>query len=226
MIAERLQVYSQDWMLSFLSPDVLLVTVVLPFLIGSIPWGYIITRAHGQDIRELGSGNIGMTNVWRVLGWKAGLLVFLLDLAKGIIPVLIAMHYLSAAYVRGEDRFPASWPYAPLIAGVFAVLGHTFTPWLKFKGGKGVATGLGVGVALYGVWILIPLTVFGATLLVTRLVSAGSLLAALALVTISFWQPDYVWPFGIIAAVLVFYTHRSNIRRIIAGTENRVSFGR
>ena len=126
-----------------------------------------------------------------------------------------------------------------MLVGLAAVLGHTFTPWLKFKGGKGVATGLGVAIALYQVWILIPLTVFLLALGISRMVSLSSIIAAITLALVGFLaappHSDFLyvltaqwrlWPFGILALLLVLYTHRSNIKRILNGTENKVSFGR
>jgi glycerol-3-phosphate acyltransferase PlsY len=235
---------------------VAIVLVILGFLSGSIPFGLLVATQYGMDIRRVGSGNIGMTNVWRVLGWKPGVAVLLLDMAKGLVPVLVAVFFLTPTYTTGATGwtigiFPelslgsgtsialAIGKLGPLFVGFAAVLGHTFTPWLGFKGGKGVATGLGVAIALYGYWILIPAVVFLIALLLSRMVSVSSVSAAVALAVIGFiaapannpnlWvgiQQWRLWPFGILIAMFVFYTHRSNIRRILDGTENKVSFRR
>lgn len=235
---------------------VALLLIALGFLAGSIPFGLLVARHYGMDIRAAGSGNIGMTNVWRVLGWKPGVAVLLLDVAKGLIPVLIAILFLTPSYTTGavgwtigffpELSIGVGTPFAlaigklaPMLVGIAAVLGHTFTPWLGFKGGKGVATGLGVAIALYGYWILVPAGVFLLLLLLTRMVSVSSIFASIALAAIGFiaapadspqlWteiQQWRLWPFGILAFLLVLCTHRSNIRRILNGTENKVSFRR
>jgi acyl phosphate:glycerol-3-phosphate acyltransferase len=198
-----------------------LATVLLlltSFLCGSIPFGLFIARAYGMDIRAAGSGNIGATNVWRVLGWKPGVLVLVLDALKGLLPVLLAL---------GLSRSVAMSTYVPMLTGLAAVLGHTFTPWLRFKGGKGVATGLGVAIALYQVWILIPLGVFLLGFFATRMVSVGSILAAVTLALLSLLPvARHLWPFGVLAALLVVWTHRSNIKRILNGTEYRTPLGR
>ncbi|MDQ3024498.1 MAG: glycerol-3-phosphate 1-O-acyltransferase PlsY, partial [bacterium] len=220
----------------------------LGFLLGSIPFGLIVSKHCGVDIRALGSGNIGMTNVWRSLGWKPGLLVFVLDVLKGLVPTCLAYRACIGAQVTlaavGPDPNPMfdydtknyehlhyteyvwlgvpsgnAWAYVPMVVGLAAVLGHTFTPWLRFKGGKGVATGLGVAMALYQWWILVPLTLFVVSLAVTRMVSLSSLLAAAAIAGLCLNRGlTHLWPFGIVVFLLVLWTHRSNIRRIIAGT--------
>jgi glycerol-3-phosphate acyltransferase PlsY len=159
------------------------------YLLGSIPFGLLVARVYGKDIRELGSGNIGMTNVWRHLGWKPGLLVLILDVLKGFIPTWLALVW-SASQV--SQRFPDSTAEVNEMTvlagsvwfGLGAVLGHTYTPWLKGKGGKGIATGLGVAIALFQAWILIPIAVFLVLLATTRMVSLSSLIAVLSLMAI------------------------------------------
>ena len=136
--------------------------VLTGFLAGSVPFGWLVTRAARIDIRKVGSGNIGGTNVWRAMGWHWGLTVLLLDLLKGLLPVVGLM--LCVAQMPA-DKLPLAW-IVPLkmLVGLAAVLGHAFTPWLRFRGGKGVATGLGVTLALYQAWIIVPLVLFGLVL--------------------------------------------------------------
>lgn len=223
------------------------VWIALGFLLGSIPFGFIVARARGVDIRTRGSGNIGMTNVWRELGAGAGITVLVLDALKGWLPVWLtgnkqlAVFYTDISTGTQVDITPPTSPesslfpllYLPMIVGLAAILGHTFSPWMKFKGGKGVATGLGVILALFGWWSLLPLAVFLLTLALSRYVSLGSILAALAVAALPFvaaytpmggiWPSiSHLWPFGLLVALLVLATHRENIRRIIAGTERRV----
>jgi acyl phosphate:glycerol-3-phosphate acyltransferase len=238
MIAERLRVYihfvPSQLAVLFLPPlQLQAISIIVAFLLGSIPFGLIIARAHGVDIRSVGSGNIGMTNVWRTLGWKAGLAVFILDVLKGWLPVFLVALYLQtnmAAYVQNSNVLSVftTWSHIPIVTGLAAVLGHTFTPWLRFKGGKGVATGLGVAIGLYQMWILAPLAVFLLTLFIRRTVSLSSVLAALVIGALAFLVPELelLRAFGVLVALLILYTHRGNIRRILNGTENKVSFGR
>lgn len=199
-----------------------IVWLAAAFLAGSIPFGWLAARARHIDIRSVGSGNIGGTNVWRALGWQWGLGVLLCDALKGLLPVVLLTLCLNAG---GGAALGAAWQ-APLkmLTALAAVLGHTFTPWLGFRGGKGAATGLGVVIALYHAWVLIPLAVFGVTLAVTRWVSLGSMLGALSVAVISLAVPQLrmYWPLGVLAAALIIYMHRSNIRRIAAGTEPKV----
>ncbi|MCH7472119.1 glycerol-3-phosphate 1-O-acyltransferase PlsY [bacterium] len=192
------------------------------FLCGSIPFGWLAARAKGVDLRQVGSGNVGATNAWRVLGRKYGIAVLILDALKGLVPVAALTSWLAST--QGSQQSEAWQASALMLCGAFAIFGHTFTPWLKFKGGKGVATGLGVIVALYHAWVLIPLGVFGLALAASRYVSLSSILAVLCVAVLSFavevLRP--LWPFGLFSAALVLWTHRSNIARIIAGTERSV----
>jgi acyl phosphate:glycerol-3-phosphate acyltransferase len=210
------------------------------FLAGSIPFGWLAAKANGLDLRTVGSGNIGGTNAWRALGWKWGLSVMVLDALKGFVPVAVWLAYAWGLYhdysgVTLDSQGPGQWslhaflsPITMLI-GLAAILGHTFTPWLKFRGGKGVATGAGVLIALFSWWSLIPLAVFGIMLGLTRMVSLSSIIAALSLAALSLAGPlihapgvRTYWPFAVLTAALVLWTHRDNIHRIIAGTEPRI----
>ena len=136
--------------------------IILPiagFLLGSIPVGYIVAKAKGIDIRATGSGNIGATNVWRALGWQWGVTVLAADILKGLLPTLAAV-LLTRGQTQASGWAPSGAAWLAMATGLCAVLGHTFTPWLRFKGGKGVATGLGALLALFQAWALIPLAIF------------------------------------------------------------------
>jgi acyl phosphate:glycerol-3-phosphate acyltransferase len=194
----------------------------LAFFCGSVPCGWLAARGSGIDLRTVGSGNIGGTNAWRALGWRWGLAVLLADMLKGLLPLVALRLCLGAG---GGGGLAIAWQ-APLLqlTALAAVLGHTFTPWLKFKGGKGAATGLGVVAALFGLWALIPAGIFGLTLALTRYVSLGSILAALSapLCTLLIAPLRPYWPLTVLAAALIIFAHRSNIQRLLAGTESRV----
>lgn len=196
------------------------------YLLGSIPFGFLAAKAKGIDIRTVGSGNIGATNAMRVLGKPMGIGVLLLDALKGYVAVKGAGALALA--LGGNFTFPAEHIRGlELTAGIFAVLGHNYTCWLRFKGGKGVATSAGVYLALAPLPLAIALGVFVLTVAVTRYVSAGSMAAALALAA-AVWilQPGDI-PLGVVTTALgamVIYKHKSNLQRLRAGTENR--FGR
>lgn len=198
------------------------------YVVGSIPFGMMIAKAHGVDLRKAGSGNVGATNVGRVIGRKWGYACFLLDLAKGFLPAFIAVMVVRPD--AGQSPTPleqAVW----LGAGLGAILGHVFSFWLGFRGGKGVATALGV---LLGVWPyftvagLCTFAVWIAVTLISRYVSLGSIVAAVAflpLFAVFNWPIGRYWPlviFGAAMAALIVVRHRGNIGRLIAGTENKI----
>ncbi|MFP3936975.1 MAG: glycerol-3-phosphate 1-O-acyltransferase PlsY [Phycisphaerae bacterium] len=210
------------------NPIILLVVLPLAaYVLGSTPFGVLLAKAHGMDLRKVGSGNVGATNVARALGRKWGYICFLLDTGKGLTAVLVA-----GLLLRRLESFPtllhqASW----LGVGCGVILGHVFSFYLRFRGGKGVATALGVVVGIYpyftfaglaalGVWIVV--------VLLTKYVSLASLAAAgafLPLFAAFNWPVAHVWPLVAFAAVmvaLIVLRHRDNIRRLIAGTENRI----
>jgi glycerol-3-phosphate acyltransferase PlsY len=189
------------------------------YLLGSIPTGFLVAKAKGIDIRSVGSGNIGATNAMRVLGRPAGIFVLLTDALKGFLAVVC----LEPALVNLLHVAPTDWQTARLIAGISAVLGHNFTPWLGFKGGKGIATTAGVYLALAPMAVGIALLTWVVVTLITRYVSVGSIVAALALgVAVWFTKPDPALRFVTLALVaLAIYKHKSNIKRLFAGTENR-----
>jgi glycerol-3-phosphate acyltransferase PlsY len=194
------------------------------FLCGSIPFGLLLVKLLGKgDVRAQGSGNIGATNVSRVAGKAVGILVLLLDIIKGLVPVLMA---------RRAGIPEPFWPWV----GLFAVAGHIFSPWLGFKGGKGVATAMGVVLAVQWRLGALPLATFVAALWLTRHVSLGSILAALMLpaevVLLALagdyggWRAlgdhaPYLLAWALIAA-LVVAKHHENIRRLQAGTESKL----
>ena len=210
-----------------------ILTALAAYLLGSIPTGFLVAKAKGVDIRAAGSGNIGATNAMRVLGKPAGIFVLLLDALKGYVackffPALIFnwlvphfsgfFRYFQDTPVEFQIRFY-------VIAGIFAVLGHNYTCWLKFKGGKGVATTAGVYLALAPVPLAVALAVFVLALLVTRYVSVGSISAAVALPAAVWILPPHNLLLGIVTTALgalAIYKHKSNIRRLLAGTENRL----
>ena len=208
------------------------------YLAGSAPFGMIIARAHGVDLRRTGSGNVGATNVGRVLGRKWGYLCFFLDVAKGLLPVLLAGWLLRDLAGRRGEEFPTAMHQAAwLAAALGAVLGHVFCPWLKFRGGKGVATALGVvlgvwpfftyaGLAAFALWIAVTL--------VSRYVSLGSVVAAVAFIPLFLvinslligWEATLrLWPLLVFATaimLLIVIRHRGNIQRLLAGTESKI----
>lgn len=199
-------------------------TALAAYLVGALPFGYLIARARGVDIFHAGSGNIGATNVGRVLGRRFGILVFLLDFAKGAGPVLAARHFAP----RWDTGLPAD--ALPVVAGLAAFLGHLFPIYLGFRGGKGVATGAGVVAVLVPVPALGGLLAWVAVVCATRTVSLASLAAALALclfrlvftVTQSGEPNVIITVFCFVAAGLVVARHRANIGRLLQGTENRL----
>lgn len=186
--------------------------IVAAYLIGSIPFGYIFTRLFRQvDIRQYGSGNIGATNVLRLLGWRAALPVFLLDLGKGSAAVLLA-------------RACSSETAVVLAAALAVLVGHCFSLFLKFKGGKGAATGIGLLIPLSGSVCASVVLLAGIVIALTRYVSLGSIIGAfsLPLFLLFFnYEPLYLI-FGAAMALLVIFRHRENIRRLLSGTESRL----
>lgn len=203
-------------------PLYLTVWIVVAFLCGSVPFGWIFARAKGVDLRAIGSGNIGGTNVWRALGWQYGVVVLFLDALKGFAPVFL-LQYCVASMPAGFVP-PHARPWLFMLTALAAVLGHTFTPWLGFRGGKGVATGGGVVIALFQLWVLPVLVLFGLVLLSTRYVSLSSIMSAMLLAALSLSIPSIrpYWPFAVAALLLVLWTHRANIDRLMAGNESRV----
>jgi len=194
-------------------------TAVIAYFVGSIPTGYLLARAKGIDIRTTGSGNIGATNVFRILGKPAGIAVLLIDALKGFLPTYCVRYLLHGA--------PASEvEYHSMTAGLFAILGHNYTCWLRFKGGKGIATSAGVFVALAPVALGITLITWIVIFLLSKYVSLASIGAAVIL-PLAVWASGGSIPMLVLSSVislLAIYKHRTNMQRLLAGTENR--FGR
>jgi len=191
------------------------------FLSGSVPWSYLIGRTRGVDIRKGGSGNTGATNLLRLCGRSWGLLGLFLDAAKGALPVLAARYGAFGLFGPAGD-----WTVAA--AAIAAVMGHVYSPWLGFRGGKGVATTLGVLLVLSPSSVLVGLAVFILVLWIFRYVSLGSILAAVAVIPSVILFESGRFPIQLIvclAAVLIVVRHRSNIAKLLKGSENRFSFG-
>jgi glycerol-3-phosphate acyltransferase PlsY len=209
-----------------------ILTALAAYLLGSIPFGFLAAKAKGIDIRAVGSGNIGATNAMRVLGKPVGIFVLLMDVLKGyaacaFLPPLIfnwlAPHF-SGLFVYFQNEPVELQTRFYVVAGIFAVLGHNYTCWLKFKGGKGIATTAGVYLALAPWAVLVAFAVFILAIAVTRYASVGSIAAAIALpATVWVMTPHNLF-LGIVTTalgVLAIYKHKSNIQRLMAGTENR-----
>ncbi len=191
---------------------------VTGFLLGSIPFSYLLARVYGGlDIRAVGSGNVGATNVARVAGWRLGVVALLLDAAKGAAAALAGCSF------AGPEQATA----AGAIAGGAAILGHVFTPWLGFRGGKGVATGAGVFAVLAPMPLGIALAAFAAAVALSRMISLGSVSAAvmlpIAALVLRLPGPSVLLAFG--AGMLILFTHRTNIARMLQKTESRIGSG-
>ncbi|HID39797.1 MAG TPA: glycerol-3-phosphate 1-O-acyltransferase PlsY [Calditrichaeota bacterium] len=203
------------------------ITILLvSYLSGSFPTAIIAGKMLRKiDIREHGSGNAGATNVFRVLGWKAGVSVLLIDMLKGFIPVF----WLAPLIYNGAGDYLI---YYRILAAVGAIAGHVWTVFAGFKGGKGVGTSAGVFLGLAPWPLTIALLVFIILVALTRYVSLGSLLAALTFLTVLLMQryvwsmpiPDVLIYLGTVVVILIWYAHRSNIKRLLQGTENKISF--
>jgi acyl-phosphate glycerol 3-phosphate acyltransferase len=206
------------------TPLLLCLVALAAYLVGALPFGYLIARARGVNILREGSGNIGATNVGRILGLRWGVLVFLLDFAKGAGPVLIASQL---------PQPDLNWSNVlPVLAGISAFVGHLFPVYLGFRGGKGVATGAGVMIVLVQPWIitLVVLVAWAIVLVSTRYMSLASLTAAVLLLVLRLvltrepWGNDeiVITLFCVLGSALVILRHQSNIRRLVAGTEHRL----
>ena len=192
------------------------IALALAYVSGSVPFAHLAGMAKSVDLRKQGSGNLGATNVFRVLGWKIGVAVFLADAAKGALPVLLLPPHIESA------RDPVLWAIA---IGVAAIAGHVRPLFLKFgKGGKGVATAAGVFLALAPVPMLVSFGVFVAVVLASGYVSLGSLISAVLLPTllgITSGVRSPLFAVSVVIATFVFWTHRANIGRLRRGEENR-----
>ena len=209
------------------------------YLVGAVPFAMIIARAHGLDLRRVGSGNIGATNLGRHLGRRWGILCFILDALKGLVPMVYMRWAILPVYLqRGGQESSFLWLW--MATGTLAVLGHVFPGYLGFRGGKGVSTSFGVALGLWPYFTfaaLVALLVWALVVRACAYVSLASMVAAasfpLALLTfigaMPTWSLTQLWPLLSVATVipiLVVFLHRDNIRRLRAGTEGRVAVGK
>ena len=198
------------------------VTALAAYLLGSIPTGFLVAKARGIDIRAVGSGNIGATNVLRILGKPAGIAVLFADALKGWLAVVLVTRGVWA--ICGTPATESEQVSHFIIAAVCAILGHNYTCWLGFKGGKGIATSAGVLTALVPWALLIILSIWIVLFAVTRIVSVGSLAASFTLPFAS-WFTTKNWTLTLVTGAmgaLAIYKHKANIQRLLAGTETRV----
>lgn len=220
---------------------------LLGLLLGSIPFGLLLAKAGGIDIRQHGSGNIGATNVLRVMGKKFGLPCLFLDVLKGVVPTLLAITLIRfvgqptglaiAPLLPFATTLPADQQWLAqllqVVTGLCAILGHNYSPWVGFKGGKGIATSAGVVLALMPAPLVMLVLLWYLLFLITRYVSVASIVAVAVLPIVTLWGSwhhgriqDGTWNkplfgFSLIVAILGIWKHRENIKRLLAGTENR-----
>lgn len=206
-----------------------IIVAVIAYLIGSINFSIILSkRMAGFDIREKGSGNAGTTNMLRSVGKKAAIITLICDILKGVVSILIAV--LAGKIIKNLDN-----ALLVQLAGIFVIIGHTFPVFFKFKGGKGIATALGVLLMINWQIGLICLIFALVLMALTKMVSVGSIAAAILFpILVAFIDQNYIVPtsnsnwsylvFSIIVALLVIFNHRANVQRILNGTENRLSF--
>ncbi|WP_456400643.1 glycerol-3-phosphate 1-O-acyltransferase PlsY [Persephonella sp.] len=189
----------------------LIIYLVVTYLVASIPFGYVVGKLSGKDVTKEGSGNIGATNVARTIGKKAGILVLILDMLKGYVPV-----YIGKYYFYYNDKILS-------LIGITAVIGHCFSIFMKFKGGKGVATGLGVLLGFSGKSTFIILLLWLGSFLTTGYVSFASILSAfLSWIIIFYVEKNIFYTYAaLIISFIIVLKHSSNINRLIKGTENR-----
>lgn len=192
---------------------------IIAYFVGSIPFGFLLTKfIKGIDIRQIGSGNPGATNVARVLGKPYGILVFFLDMLKGFLPVYFF------------DRLFSGYGHnlALILCGVGVICGHTFPIFLGFKGGKAAATGCGLFLWLAPVPLFITMAVWSLTVFISRYISLGSMISSIALVAsiILFGNGLYLTLFSIFISILLIIRHKSNIKRILNGTESKIGKGK
>jgi acyl phosphate:glycerol-3-phosphate acyltransferase len=210
-------------------------TIIAAYLVGAIPFAYILAKAHGKDLRGIGSGNIGATNLARALGRRWGYVCFGLDVMKGWIPMVLALRIIQPTFFQSggtEMQFLWFW----LAVGCAAITGHVLPVYLGFKGGKGVATSFGVALGLWPYYTLAAVAagvVWATVALTWRYVSLASMVAAASfpLMLGGFiwlspgWRISVLWPLMVVALlipVMVVFLHRTNIRRLLAGTEARI----
>lgn len=210
------------------------IIAILSYLVGSIPTSIIVAKARrGIDIRQHGSGNAGGTNVIRVLGWKTGVMVIALDMAKGLIATMFIARLMYGP-IPFENKTPFDdFTVVQIIAGCAAILGHVWTLFAGFKGGKGMATAGGMLIGVAPVEVAVSFGVFAIVFLISHYVSLGSLSAAVAFPLTMFFRENIFLVdiegyntlifFSIGISLLIIYTHRANIKRLLRGTENRIT---
>ncbi len=205
-----------------------IIVAVVGYLLGSIPFGYLLVKVfRGEDVRLSGSGNIGATNVARSGAKGLGIATLVLDALKGSCAVAFALLLAPSQGFHGSGR-PSPLPLMAT-AALAAVLGHVFPVWLRFKGGKGVATALGVFMVLFPIAILVALAIFILVVVVTRYVSLGSILGAISFPIAAYFLQPTDWISLVLASMvslIVIIKHRENIRRLLAGNENRFGSGK
>ena len=209
--------------------------IIGAYFLGSIPFGLLIAKAHGKDLRSIGSGNIGATNVSRALGRKWAYLCFLLDMLKGMVPMLATLSFIRPLSTQPQtEKVILLWLW--LAVGCAAILGHIFPIYVKFKGGKGVATSFGVALGLwpfYTICASFAVAIWVVVVLIWRYVSLASICASisfpfvllLAIILKPGWDFVSLWPLLIAATaipLMVIIRHRENIKRILAGTESKI----
>jgi glycerol-3-phosphate acyltransferase PlsY len=216
---------------------ILAAAIAAAYLLGSIPFGLLIAKAHGKDLRSIGSGNIGATNVARALGRKWAYVCFALDLLKGLVPTLTAS-ILVSRFSNLDEHQPVLWLW--LAVGCAAILGHIFPVYLRFKGGKGVATSFGVALGLWPYYTISAAAagvVWVVVVLIWRYVSLASIAGAVTFPVVLFtsvilipaWDASALWPLLVVATVIplmVIFRHRENVKRLFAGTESKILQGR
>lgn len=218
---------------------ILVAIIVLSYLIGSIPFSIIVSKAvQGIDIREHGSGNAGGTNVFRTLGWKWGLLVILLDALKGVFVVLVVTRLFFLAEIQFVNIFNTfeDFTVVQIIAGLSAIAGHVWSVFAGFKGGKGIATALGILITIATIDMLFAVAVFIIVVAISKYVSLGSIIGAVTVPSVmiireNFFHADIqgyntMLPFLVGLVVFVIFTHRKNIQRLWTGRESKILFSR
>ena len=210
-----------------------IIVAVGAYFLGSLPTGFLVARARGVDIRTVGSKNMGATNVFRVLGKGPGIFVLLVDALKGFAAVALVINFYPQLHDVLPNIFTADGITNPpvrfglgIVGGLFSILGHNYTCWLGFKGGKGIATTGGAFLALAPIAVGVALVAWIIAFVTTRYVSVASIVAAVALpATVWFTQPNLAlrW-IAVGLGILAIYKHKANIQRLLNGTENRFNF--
>jgi len=203
---------------------VYVVAAIGAYFLGSIPTGYLVAKAKGVDIRAVGSGNIGATNVFRILGKAAGIFVLTMDALKGFLACGLVANLSWQLFGEPGTENGGVRLYVSIVAGICAILGHNYTCWLNFKGGKGIATSAGVLIALVPKAFVVALLVWLVVFFASRYVSLASILAA-CILPFATWQLEgspVLIVITTLMSALAIYKHRANIQRLRAGTENRI----